>query len=49
MNAKTVKLIKKFASLKGISEKQAKREWLGKSPVQKDKQRQEIAKELAKA
>lgn len=49
MNAKTVKLLKKFATLKGISDKQIKREWLGKSPVEKDKKKQEILKELTKA
>ncbi|MCC5815547.1 MAG: hypothetical protein JJT78_12390 [Leptospira sp.] len=48
MNAKTVKLLKKFASLKGISDKQIKREWLGISQVAKDKKKQEMIQELAK-
>lgn len=49
MNAKTVKLLKKYASLKGISDKQIKREWLGRSPREKDNKKQEIIQELAKS
>lgn len=49
MNAKTVKLLKKFATLKGIPDKQVKREWMGKTPVEKDKKKQEILKELTKS
>ncbi|WCL49079.1 hypothetical protein [Leptospira sp. GIMC2001] len=49
MNAKTVKILKKYAALKGISDKQIKREWLGKSQNEKDKKKQEMVKELTKA
>jgi hypothetical protein len=49
MNAKTVKLLKKYASLKGISDKQIKREWLAKTPVEKDKTKQQMTSELTKA
>lgn len=49
MNAKTVKILKKYASLKGISDKQIKREWLGQTPQAKDKKKQEMIQELAKA
>jgi hypothetical protein len=48
MNAKTVKLLKKYAQAKGISEKQVKREWLGKSQFEKDKSKQSMLAELVK-
>ncbi|WP_167884126.1 hypothetical protein [Leptospira idonii] len=48
MNSKTAKILGKFATLKGVSEKQLKREWLALSHVDKDKKRQEILKELVK-
>ncbi len=48
MNAKTVKLLKKYATMKGISKKQIKREWMGKSYMEKDVRKQEILKELKK-
>lgn len=48
MNQKTVKLLKKYATMKGISEKQIKREWQGQSNLAKDKKRQEMLKELVK-
>jgi hypothetical protein len=49
MNAKTAKIIGKYAILKGISEKQLKRDWLSLSQTDKDKKRQEILKEIVKA
>ncbi|MCZ8157571.1 MAG: hypothetical protein O9264_15720 [Leptospira sp.] len=49
MNAKTAKIIGKFAILKGIPEKQIKREWSSLSQNDKDKKRQEILKELVKS
>ncbi|BDA77270.1 hypothetical protein LPTSP3_g02000 [Leptospira kobayashii] len=48
MNAKTAKILGKFATFKGVSEKQLKREWQGLSQFDKDKKRQEILKELVK-
>ncbi|MBE7412733.1 MAG: hypothetical protein L6Q54_02055 [Leptospiraceae bacterium] len=48
MNQKTVKLLKKFAKAKGISEKDIKREWLVLNEFQKDKKRQEILSALVK-
>jgi hypothetical protein len=48
MNNKTAKLLKKYAQSKGISDKQAKREWQGISHQAKDKMKQSILKELVK-
>ncbi|MCU0823405.1 MAG: hypothetical protein O9301_15850 [Leptospira sp.] len=48
MNSKTAKILGKYATLKGTSEKQLKREWLSLSQNEKDKKRQEILKELVK-
>lgn len=48
MNQKTVKLLKKYADLKGIDKKQIKREWLSLNEIEKDKKRQEIVSVLVK-
>ena len=48
MNQKTVKLLKKYADLKGIDKKQIKREWLSLNEMEKDKKRQEIVSVLVK-
>ncbi|ABZ96394.1 MULTISPECIES: hypothetical protein [Leptospira] len=48
MNAKTAKILGKYATFKGVSEKQLKRDWLSLSHIEKDKKRQEILKEIAK-
>jgi len=47
MNQKTVKLLKKYAHLKGMNVKELKQEWLAKSPQQKETFRKEIEKALA--
>ncbi len=49
MNAKTAKLLGKFATQKGISEKQLKRDWMSLPQNEKDKKRQEILKEIVKS
>jgi coenzyme F420-reducing hydrogenase delta subunit len=48
MNQKTVKLLKKYADLKGIDKKQIKREWLSMNESEKDVKRQEIVSVLVK-
>ncbi|MDZ4728058.1 MAG: hypothetical protein SH817_18030 [Leptospira sp.] len=48
MNAKTAKILGKYAVLKGVSEKQLKREWQSLSQFDKDKKRQDILKEIVK-
>lgn len=48
MNAKTVKILRKYANLKGLDLKNLKREWLSLNEFQKDKKRQEYLAALAK-
>jgi len=48
MNQKTVKLIKKYASLKGVSEKQIKLEWMNLNKSERDIKRQEYLSNLVK-
>jgi hypothetical protein len=48
MNAKTAKIINKYADLKGLNPKQIKREWNSLSESQKDIKRQEILEALPK-
>lgn len=48
MNEKTVKLLNKYAELKGINKKQIKREWTALNESEKDKKRQEILSTLVK-
>lgn len=48
MNQKTVKIIRKYADLKGIEPKALKREWLSLNESQKDIKRQEFLAALAK-
>lgn len=49
MNAKTVKLLKKYAQMKGIPKKQIIREWLGKPHFEKDLKKQQILAEMKKS
>jgi len=48
MNQKTAKIIKKYAALKGLSEKQLKSEWNGMSLGDKDKKKQQMLADLVK-
>lgn len=48
MNIKTAKIIRKYANLKGINEKDLKREWYSLDESQKDIRRQEYLASLAK-
>lgn len=48
MNAKTIKLLKKYAQMKGIPKKQIIREWLGQPHYMKNQKKQEILSEMKK-
>lgn len=48
MNQKTVKILRKYADLKGIELDTLKREWKGLNESQKDIKRQEYLATLAK-
>lgn len=48
MNAKTVKILRKYANLKGLDIKNLKREWLSLNEFQKDQKRQEYLAALSK-
>lgn len=48
MNQKTAKIIRKYADLKGIDEKDLKREWKSLNESQKDIKRQEFLAAFSK-
>lgn len=48
MNAKTIKILRKYANLKGLNIKNLKREWLSFNEFEKDKKRQEYLSALSK-
>ena len=48
MNHKTAKILRKYAALKGLNEKDLKREWQSLNKFQKDQRRQEYLTSLFK-
>ncbi|MCB1189195.1 MAG: hypothetical protein H7A23_04035 [Leptospiraceae bacterium] len=48
MNQKTAKLLKKYGQLKGLSEKNLKREWMSMNKMEKSKKRKEYLSILEK-